>query len=391
VVGGCLEPDYIKYPHDRAPEYSISTRITETEAGERKVRKYPMSEASCDHVRQMYTAYEKLSDRYAGGRLDINVCRLFDSGEEVYAEFDYVKGKPLSEIMDGCLESDDLDEFYRYFNEYIERTGYNSQCPAADFDLIFSNILVDGDKWTLIDYEWTFGRTIDTKELAFRAIYCYLLENEKRDRLDTDRIMEKLQITAAEAENYREQEMDFQKFVTGNRLSMAQIRNLIGCRLNDPRKWMDRYNDYESLNRVQIYEDMGEGCKEEHSYFVKDAYQGENFIEFTLSVSGDVHILRIDPSFYSCMVKINEMTFNSKDVPLEKKKVLLSNGRIIKASEKENAGRPSIVFPTEDPNIYIDLTGLERNAENTMTVKMEIVRLPMEMAKDMAASVKRII
>jgi 2-polyprenyl-3-methyl-5-hydroxy-6-metoxy-1,4-benzoquinol methylase len=391
VLGGSLETEYIKYSNDRAPEYSISTRITETEAGERKVRKYPMSEASCDHVRQMYTAYEKLSDRYAGGRLDINVCRLFDSGEEVYAEFDYVKGKPLSEIMDGCLESDDLDEFYRYFNEYIERTGYNSQCPAADFDLIFSNILVDGDKWTLIDYEWTFGRTIDTKELAFRAIYCYLLENEKRDRLDTDRIMEKLQITAAEAENYREQEMDFQKFVTGNRLSMAQIRNLIGCRLNDPRKWMDRYNDYESLNRVQIYEDMGEGCKEEHSYFVKDAYQGENFIEFTLSVSGDVHILRIDPSFYSCMVKINEMTFNSKDVPLEKKKVLLSNGRIIKASEKENAGRPSIVFPTEDPNIYIDLTGLERNAENTMTVKMEIVRLPMEMAKDMAASVKRII
>ena len=35
----------------------------------------------------------------------------------------------------------------------------------ADFDLIFANILVDGDHWTLIDYEWTFDRPIETRAL----------------------------------------------------------------------------------------------------------------------------------------------------------------------------------------------------------------------------------
>ena len=73
--------------------------------------------------------------------------------------------------------------FHFYFQQYLERIGYNETFPVADFDLIFANILVKDDTWTLIDYEWTFGKPIETKELAFRAIYCYLLEDEKRNKL----------------------------------------------------------------------------------------------------------------------------------------------------------------------------------------------------------------
>ena len=58
--------------------------------------------------------------------------------------------------------------------------GYGEDVPVADFDLIFANILVDGDHWTLIDYEWTFDRPIETRALAFRAVYCYVLEDERR-------------------------------------------------------------------------------------------------------------------------------------------------------------------------------------------------------------------
>ena len=87
-----------------------------------------------------------------------------------------------------------------------------------------SNILVDQDRWTLIDYEWTFGKPMDTAELAFRAVYCYLLENEKRKKLNLDRILESLHITEEDAERYREQEREFQKFVTGDRMAMAEIR-----------------------------------------------------------------------------------------------------------------------------------------------------------------------
>ncbi len=392
VLGTDFDTKFVKYSNDRAVDYAIRTEIHRTAEGEKSVRKYPLCEAAKDHVRQMAVAYENLKEKYEGGNLSINHCKLVEEGEELYAEFEFVEGTPLSELMDGCLEKDDLDGFHRYFKEYIERIGYNAEYPVADFDLIFANILVDGDKWTLIDYEWTFGKPIDTRELAFRAIYCYILENEKREKLEHDRILQELEITETDAEGYRVQERDFQSFVTGKRMSMAQMRDLIGYRLMVPQKWIDKYQDSESVNRVQIYEDTGNGCSEEASYFVKEAYQGENLIEFEIPVSGNVHILRIDPAMDSCMVKIQEMLFNGVPVPLEKRRVLLVNGKVAKPAEKGSVGyEPSIVFPTTDPNINIDLRELERKAENTLSVRMEIVRIPLAMAKDMAGAVKKLI
>ncbi len=391
VAGPDVDVDYVKYSNDRAPEFRIRTQIQTGEDGGRIVRKYPLSEAACDHVRQMEAACEKLTERYRGGRLEINPCRLVEDRErgELFAEFAFAEGTPLSELLDGCLERGDLDGFHRYFQEYRERIGYGEERPATDFDLVFSNLLVAGETWTLIDYEWTFGKAIDTRELAFRAIYCYLLENEKRDRLDVDRILEELGITEADAEGFREKERDFQKFVTGGRRSMAELRDLLGGRLLEPQKWAEHWQDSEQVCRVQIYEDRGDGFREDTSYFVKDAYQGEQEITFELPVSGDVRMLRIDPAFCSCAVRILEMTFNGQRVPLERRKLLTANGSVIRPEKKGDGYRLSIVFPTVDPNLVLDLDKLGRKPKNILYVRMETVRLPLSIAQDMAGAVRK--
>jgi len=86
------------------------------------------------------------------------------------------------------------------------------------------------------------------------------------------------------------------------------------------------------------------------------------------------------------------MTFNGVAVPLDKKKVLLVNGKIAKPSEKNDSMyQPSIVFPTTDPNINIAVSELERKAENILYARMEIVRIPLKMAQDMAGAVKKLI
>ncbi len=383
IIGRPFETKYVKYSNDRAPEYAIRTQISRDSAGKIAVRKYPLQEAAREHVKGMAVAYESLAERYRGGRLEVNKCQLVERDEELYAEFEFVRGVPLSELMDSCLEKKDMEAFHDYFREYVERTGYNGDFPVSDFDLIFANILVDKDKWTLIDYEWTFGKPMDTRELAFRAIYCYLLEDEKRNRLNLDMILQELGITEEDAENFREQERSFQRFVTGDRLAMAQMRERIGYSVMTPGKWIDAYQGSAGLNRVQIYEDRGNGCSEEESYFVRDAYRGENLIEMELAVSGDVQLLRIDPAFTSCMVRIEELTFNGEAVPLDRKKVLLVNGRIAKPA--------TLVFPTEDPNINIVLSELNRQPENTLRIRMEIVRLPLAMAQDMANAVKKLL
>lgn len=388
VIGGGFDIKYVKYSNDRAPQYRIKTVITRNKAGETGVCKYPLTEEAREHVCQMAVAYENLQKRYQGGKLGINQCTLIEEGNEVYAAFEFVAGRPLSELMDECLEKGDLEGFHKYFEEYVERVGYREEEPVADFDLIFANILVQGDDWTLIDYEWTFGKTIETRELAFRAIYCYLLEDERRNALDLDRILEKLHITEQEAENYRKQEMDFQQFVTGKQMSMAQIRDCLGGELLEPKKWVHRFKATEGILRVQIYEDQGDGYSEEHSRFLPDAYLDEEQVEFTLSVSGNVRQLRIDPALCPCVCKLQELTFNGAAVSLQDKKVFVTNGKLMKSSEGDK-NSPSVVFPTEDPNMNLQVGELAPKAENILHVRMEVVRLPLAVAKDMAAAVKR--
>lgn len=391
ILGGDIEVKYAKYSNDRAKEYQIRTEISVNAEGKKVVCKYPLTEEAREHVRGMELAYRSLKERYAGGRLKVNPCELVEENGDVYARFVFEEGVTLAELMDQRLRNDDHEGFHALFDEYMERVGYREDYPAADFDLIFANILVNGDEWTLIDYEWTFGKAIATKELAFRAVYCYLLEDEKRNKLQLDRILDKLRITQSDAESYREQEMDFQKFVTGNRRSMAEIRELLGYKLMVPQKWIDKFRSTEGLTRVQIYEDTGAGYSEEQSWFVPDAYQGEQLVEFSCEVSGNVRMLRIDPAMDSCMCRILEMTFNGEAVPLQKKKVLITNGRVAKGQDEENGMYcPSIVFPTADPNINIGISELERKASNELYVKMEVVRLPLKMAQDMAAAVKKI-
>lgn len=384
IIGDDFAVKYAKYSNDRAPEYRIRTEICKDEKGNAIVTKHPLCEEAKEHIREIAVAYQNLVEKYEGGNLAINKCELHEEDGKVWDSFEFLEGRPLSELMDECLERDDIDGFHALFRQYIERIGYNQTFPVADFDLIFSNIMVQGDTWSLLDYEWTFGKEVEVRELAFRAIYCYLLEDEKRNKLNLDIILNELGITEKDAARYREQEMDFQKFVTGQYKSMSEIRNLIGRRILQPVKWLDKFTDSQEVNRVQIYEDTGSGFSEENSYFVPDAYAGEQKVELEIKVDGNVQVLRIDPSMDACVVRVEEMTFNGRQVPLHNKAIFYTNGKMLKPA-------PGAVFPTKDPNLYIKVAGLERQAENILYAKMEVVRLPLAVAEDMAAAVKKLI
>ena len=382
VIGEGFEKRYVKYSNDRAPEYAIRTEIGGPSETALSVRKFPMNQEAAEHIRAMEAACRKLQERYREGKLEINRCRLVEDGEQSYIEFEFVRGTPLSELMDRCLEEEDSEGFQRLFKEYLDRIGYNSEYPAADYDPIFSNILVDGDRWILIDYEWTFGRQVDTRELAFRSVYCYLLEDEKRNKLNLDSILSDLNIDEAEAEEFRKQERNFQDYVSGNRMVLALIREAIGNKVYGLRDYMEKYRKAQSLRRIQIYEDRGNGYREDESRLVSGVYVDEKTAQLELSVDEDVKTIRIDPAFHSCAVKIEELTFNGEDIPLDKKHLLL-NGRIAKPS--------TIIFPTDDPIISVLLEKLPRTGEDKLFIRMEIEFLPLNIAQELSDSVKKIL
>ena len=239
---------------------------------------------------------------------------------------------------------------------------------------------VKGLPWTVIDYEWTFGKPICAKETAYRALYCYILENEKRGKLDLASMARKRGISVQEEEACKEREMDFQKFVTGQRKSMVEIREAIGNRVMEPAKWMHKFDGSCKEEQVQIYADRGKGYSEEDSYFVRDAYAGENMILLKLSVDKDVETLRIDPAMDCCVVKIKKLLFNKKEVG-NGRKAIVTNGRRL--------GNGSYVFATKDPNINIKIGGIEKMEENELEAELEIVRLPAGLAEDMAGGAKK--
>lgn len=375
IIGDDFEVKYTKYSNDRAPEYRIRTEIRRDKKGAAEVRKYPLCEEAKEHIREMPVAYQNLLDRYAGGNLEINRCELCEEDGKVWDSFEFLEGRLLSEMLDECLEKDDIDGFHALFKQYVERTGHNQEFPVADFDLTFGNIVVQGDTWSVIDYEWTFGKAVDVKELAFRAVYCYLLEDKRRDKLNLSRILEELGITDAEAEYYREQEKDFQGFVTGKNKAMSEVLGLLKRRAIQPISVPDR---------VQVYEDKGSGFSEQESYFVYEMYPNDREVDLELPVDGDVETFRIDPSMEPCVVKIEELTFNGQEVSVKNKKVFYTNGKPLKQTQ-------DFVFPAADPNLYVKVAALERQAENTLHIKMQVAKLPEAVAEDIAAAVKKLI
>lgn len=375
IIGDDFEVKYTKYSNDRAPEYRIRTEILRDKKGTAEVRKYPLCEEAKEHIREMPVAYQNLLDRYAGGNLEINRCELCEEDGKVWDSFEFLEGRLLSQMLDECLEKDDIDGFHALFKQYVERTGYNQEFPVADFDLTFGNIVVQGDAWSVIDYEWTFGKAMDVKELAFRAVHCYLLEDKKRDKLNPDRILKELGITDAEAEYYRDQEKEFQGFVTGENKAMSEILGLLKRRAIQPISIPDR---------VQVYEDKGSGFSEQESYFVYEMYPNDREVDLELQVDGDVETFRIDPSMEPCVVKIEELTFNGQEVPVKNKKVFYTNGKPLKQTQ-------DFVFPAADPNLYVKVAALERQSKNTLHIKMQVAKLPEAVAEDIAAAVKKLI
>lgn len=254
------------------------------------IEKHPLSKEAWRHIENTAHAYDALAKRYQDSGLVINRCRLERANgsteikvgietEEPYLSLAYVEGRTLEEILDDCLKRNDIERFGQLFDEYYKRISYGEEEKIADYDLIFSNIIVPeniDNAWNVIDCEWSFEKAIETKQIAFRSVYCYLLENEKRNSLNLDLIIRKLGIDQSDAEQYRKREMDFQKYVTGKHMSMAQMREAIGRPVYTVEAFCEGQALAAGKDRIQIYEDTGRGFNEEQSFFI-DETVGEQY------------------------------------------------------------------------------------------------------------------
>lgn len=395
VVGKELPIKYSKYSNDRAEEYAICTDIRRPESGMERagilnssekevklvVEKRGVRSQAAAHVLAMKETYEKLKARYEGGKLAINRCILNPKGT---LSFEYVEGRSLEEMFDELLDRQDFDGFEALFREYVERIGYNAGIAFTDYDLIFANILVDGDTWTAIDYEWTFSDDIPAKEVAYRALYCYQKGSAGREAVVERMLTNVLQLNEGERKWVEEQEKEIQKKIAGKRMSIGLIRNVIDNSIYNPLGLEVEKVTGTDSNLVQIYTDNGNGFSEEQSFMLserkgaqrKEPGAGKENISFTLHFGADTKAIRIDPDYEPCMVTIEKALWNGKKlslIPLVKNLGgFATNGKSIKNGV--------IAFAKEDPNFTFYLKNTPMLEDNVLEISMNVMKLPASIA-----------
>lgn len=373
ILGPDIDIKYTKFSNDRKLECAIRTDILDD-----CVTKTAINPAGEEHIKNLEAYCKLLTKRYEGSKLHVNQCSY--DAETKTAVFPFEKGRALEEIMDEALSNKDFEEFKRLFNRFYELISYNNGVEITDYDLIFANILVDGDDWTLIDYEWCQMKAIDNRQVAFRALYCYLLEDNRRNSYNMDEILDQIDISQAQAEYYRDKELAFQKEVTGKHKSIGEMVATIGTYALDAKKLLD--NELKSIinKRIQIFYDYGAGFSENDSEYVPDIYVEERHISTDINFNGNVKGLRIDPADFSCIVKINELVLNGENV-LDNKKFIKTNGKTVKYG--------TYAFSTQDPNMVFELNEVLIKGENDLHIDMEVVPVSDDLAAEISNSVKK--
>lgn len=355
VIGPDIPKKMVKYSNDRDEKYGIVTAIEKDGDGFFVTKRCVLEDAK-EHIDLIEKAYWALTEKYAGSGLAFNKCiRL----AEDTLKFEFLSGVTLEELLDEALAKGDKEAFLALVERYKKYLEYNASEAVCDYDLIFQNIIVNEDKWSVIDYEWTVFETIAPEDLLKRAFWCYVQGNSaRRCVLTWCGIEENFEKTI-------ETEKSFQKKVQGNHPALSEIRHAIGNAAFSLDYMLSECGA--TFGPIQIYEDKGNGFSETESYKITEFKQLGKEISFTTGVSEGVKKLRIDPGNDPVIVILREAKFGEEDVlPLILKKELFShdcNGKRI--------GADGFLFTTPDPHFALKLPAFSGDKKLTVSMRVE--------------------
>lgn len=368
VAGGAPGVLYTKFSNDRLPKWAIRTSMVRESPGHVHVEKRPDTEAACGHLMNTKRAYELLSARYEGTKIDISECTIIADDIKNGLAFAFCNGRTLETLLDECLMRADVAGFKALVGEYLHWLRYNEDaCGISNFDFIFPNILVDGETWYIIDYEWTFDRHIAADTIAFRAFYNYTLGGELRKACGDLLMKDILGFTDEQIEAAIADEKAFQLRITGNRASAERMRELIGNRAYGLDGMLMYYNYADEKLVAKIYVDYGEGFSEENSVLFMDCYFSVKNLKLEYDIPDGAVAVRIDPCTFPCAVAIREIRVGDR---------IYTTDMIATGGSWQEGG--FVVFDNDDPNFTIGTAGGRHLAAD-----MEVLELPQPLASQL--------
>ena len=324
---------FLKYSVERDEKYRIRTEIVRKKDGTKVVRKVPYTEEAKVHVERIKHWEKVLGEQYKAADVAVNKCTLTNKG----AEFEFLKGETLEDVLDKYLEKDDITGFVAEIQKYVAKLEQIVNQGANNIDLIFPNIILIDGKWNVIDYEWTFEAEVPLKFILHRAIVMYF-EQKKYLSLQCKDICRMVGITEAEQERFIEMEHQLQLHLLGDTMTMDALQQNYAGKVIDMKELLYRAHQPE----MKVYQDFGQGFSEENSYVleVKDDFYGRR--RFALNIPLGVTALRLDPCEEACQVTVN--------------RILGECGGSYELTLGHNGRKydQSILYTTTDPQILIN-------------------------------------
>ena len=356
-IGPEIPAKMVKYSTDRDEKYGVVTSI-EKEGNSFVVKKRAAGEKSKEHIANVEKAYALLTKAFENSDLKFN--RFTKENEETLV-FEYLEGKTLEELLDEALLAKDQEAFLSLHERYKNYVQLQSESEVYDYDLIFQNIIVHDDEWTVIDYEWTKAERGNADELIRRAYWCYIQGNSARNAA-----LEWVGLADPSAEVIQI-EREFQKKVQGEHKALSEIRHEIGNAAFS----LDyiRSSCGDAMEAVQIYEDTGDGFSEEKSYRVSDFRQIGKKITLFLTVGENIKKLRIDPGNNPAFVIVETANLDGVNLlPGIMKKEMIS-----KSHNGKRIGPDGFLFFGPDPHFEIKIPSGSGKRELILTMTVDVI------------------
>lgn len=369
---------YSKYSNERAEEFQIRTDICEEKNRSRFVRKVACTDKSREHLQKIEYNKDVLKQMFESTNIRINECQI----EDGTLILEYLDGESLETLINNAIEADDIAQAITLITQYknIIRTVYKGseikytdqfyrifgecQLPEQliwtrnlDIDLILPNIIIVGDTWNVIDYEWTFDFPIPLNFLFYRAIKCFVFGNSQRAGALEEILYREFEITKDERTVYDTMEKSFQRYTKGDLISVGEV-------LND--NFAEKYINIPSLLEqklitTEVFWESGDGFSEIQKERIKTPIEQD--IRWNIDVPVGVENIRIDPMMGSGIVIIHELVMVTSDYEIMAQ--VESNGKRI--------GDSMFLFVSDDPQLYI------KNWKNdTKMIRIIMSAIPIE-------------
>lgn len=231
---------YVRYNRNRARMFQTVTMIV-ADNGSKYVVKKSLTEEGMEHIKSYEKKYASAASLYKA------IVPLKGEYKDNEVVFPFIEGRSMRDFLDKC--KGDSKRLYGEINRYLEVLlsfkderiiSYkpSEECVQvfgspfkdgmaleySDIDIIFDNIIKQGDTWISYDYEWMFDFPIPIDYIRWRILYRYYCAEYEYFKSNTDlyAFMEAFGYGQAIVDDYEQKEIHFLSYVYDNQYNYME-------------------------------------------------------------------------------------------------------------------------------------------------------------------------